>query len=71
MADNIIHFTGETRLDLPPERVLAAAKADDLDTVLIIGKCKDGTLWLGSSTTDAGELFLLMERTKADFLTRI
>jgi hypothetical protein len=68
--EKVILFPGETTLDIPPDRVLDGALGK-LDTVLVIGKDLDGGLYLAASTNNGGELFLLIERCKAEMVRRI
>ena len=62
---NVIQFSGDTRLDIDPDKVLEGAKGE-LKSVLVIGECKDndGRHWFASSTTDAGQLLWLIETFK-------
>ena len=54
----------ETRLDIPADRVLDAAKEDNLSVVMVIGYDPDGGLVLRTTTTKAKELVWLMELAK-------
>ena len=54
----------ETRLDIPADRVLDAAKEDNLSVVMLIGYDPDGGLVLRTTTTKAKELVWLMELAK-------
>ena len=54
----------ETRLDIPAERILEAAKQDDLETAMVIGVDADGELYVRTTTTKAKELIWLMELAK-------
>ena len=53
-----------TRLDLPPERILDAAKKADLESVVIIGYTKEGEYYGASSLADGGDVLWLMEITR-------
>jgi len=53
-----------TSLDMPPERVLSEAIEHDLETVLIIGRTKDGELYFEGSSADGGDALWLMELAK-------
>ena len=46
-----------------PDRILDAAKGQDLTIVTIIGEQADGTLWV-SGSANAGVCMILMERAK-------
>lgn len=54
----------ETRLDIPADRVLDAAKEDNLSVAMVIGYDPDGGLVLRTTTTKAKELVWLMELAK-------
>ena len=54
----------ETRLDIPAERILEAAKQDDLETAMVIGFDADGELYVRTTTTKAKEMIWLMELAK-------
>jgi len=53
-----------TTLDIPPERILNAAIEHDLETVLIIGRTKDGELYFAGSSADGGDALWLMALAK-------
>lgn len=61
----VIPYSGITRLDLPPERVLERAKSADLEGVVVIGYTKDGEEYAASSYADGGTVLWLLERIKA------
>jgi len=63
MSDNIVTFTGITKLDTPPDRLLEAAMGQ-LTEVVIIGFDKDGKEYFASTKSDAGEVIYHLERTK-------
>ena len=70
MTAKIITFSGITRLDLPPERVIDMAKEVDLEGVVIMEFRKDGGAeYFASSYADGGTVLWLMERCKARLLT--
>jgi hypothetical protein len=52
-----------TTLDIPPEKVLDAAKKHELDTVFVLGE-KDGELYMACSSADIGRVLWLIERFK-------
>ena len=54
----------ETRLDIPADRVLDAAKEDNLSVAMVIGYDPDGGLVLRTTTTKAKDLVWLMELAK-------
>lgn len=63
----VISFTGITKLDLPPDRILESAMGK-LETVLILGWDKDGNEYFASSAADGGTNLWLMERLKKQLL---
>ena len=67
MTDNVIPLGCITYLDLPPDRILEAAKGK-LDSVLIIGFDKDGGEYFCSSIADGGEAIWHLERAKLALL---
>ena len=49
---NIVDFTGSTRLDIPPDKILEGAKGQ-LEQVIIVGVVKEtGELYLATSTAE-------------------
>ena len=62
MAVKVLPLNNVTRLDLPPERVLAAIP--DLEGVVIMGYDKDGDEYFASSYADGGTCLWLLERCK-------
>jgi hypothetical protein len=66
--DNVIVLPVMTRLDLPPDRILSAAKDADLEGCFIIGRTKAGDVYFGSSFADGGEILWLWEKAKAALL---
>ena len=63
MTAKIIQFTGITKLDLPPDRILEAAK-EKLEGVIVIGFDKDGEFYGASSYADGGTALWLLEICK-------
>lgn len=71
MNDNVIPLGNVTRLDLPVDRVLDAAK-DKLDGdggVVVLGYDKDGNRFFSSSIADGGDVLWLLEQCKRELLT--
>jgi hypothetical protein len=64
---NVINFTGITKLDLPPDRILDQAKGQ-LQGVVIIGYDNEGKEFFASSYADGGTVLWLMERLKKQLL---
>lgn len=63
MAD-VVHLNVVTTLDTPPEQVVNAVPASDLEQVVVIGSRKDGSLYFASSTSDGGNVLWLFEVAK-------
>lgn len=61
---NVVTLGCITTLDIPPERILNAAIGCDLETVLVIGRTKDGELYFAGSSADGGDALWLMELAK-------
>jgi hypothetical protein len=59
----VIPFTGITRLDIPIDRVLEAAK-EELTDVVIIGYDHNGEYYFATSLADGGDLLWLLEKCK-------
>jgi hypothetical protein len=57
----VVTFTGITKLDLPPDRILEAA-VGTLEGVIIIGYTKEGAEYFSSSYADNGRNLWLAER---------
>lgn len=64
MKDNVVILGGWTKVDLPPERVINAAQENEVNPVVIVGKDKDGELYFAATTSNTGEVLLLLERAK-------
>jgi len=62
--DNVVHFTGATKLDIPALTVLQAAIDNDLEDVVIIGYRKDGEGYYASSMADGAQVLWLVESFK-------
>lgn len=65
MTDTIIEFPGETRLDLPAEKVLNAALESNLESVIVVGWKEDGDMYLAGSAGDVMETIASLEIAKA------
>lgn len=68
MTAEIRYFNGITTLDIPVDRVLEAAIGQGMRKVLIIGEEDEGKLYVACSTSEVGEVLLLMERAKRRLL---
>lgn len=67
---DVVYGDFNTKLDIPPDRVLEAA-AGQLDTVIVVGKRPGDALYVAGSTGNLGEVFLLLERTKLFLLNML
>jgi len=61
--NNVIDFTGVTKLDLCPDRVLEKGKGI-LEGVVTMGYTKEGDIYFASSYADGGTVLWLMEMCK-------
>ena len=66
--DNVMPFTGVTRLDRPADMALKEALAKDLDGCFVVGRTKDGNIYFTSSIADGGDVLWLWELVKAELL---
>lgn len=62
-SNNIIRFTGLTKLDIEPDTILTNATGQ-LKEVLVIGTTKDGNQYLASSSSDAKNMIWHIETAK-------
>lgn len=65
----LVEFNGETTLDIPPEKVLAAAASANLKGALVIGEAPDGELYVASSYGDQTQTLWLIELFKHKLLS--
>lgn len=70
MTADIKKFTGATFCDLEPNDILEAAK-EKLEDCMIIGWTPEGDLYLASTTSRTGDMFLLLEMAKSGLLEKI
>ena len=61
--DNVVQFSGVTRLPLDPDMLLKAA-IGELDEVVILGFDKEGNEYFASSKAGAAEVIYACERVK-------
>lgn len=64
---NVIPLGNITKLDLPVDRVLEAAKGR-MDGVVLLGYDDEGDLYFASSYADGGEVLWLLEKCKQRLL---
>lgn len=70
MSDKVLPFTGATKLDIPPERVLKGALDGNLESVVVIGFEKDDRLYFASSYGRIELTNWLLDLAKADLVER-
>lgn len=63
----VIDFTGVSKLDLNPDRVLEAA-IGGLESVVVIGYTNDGKEYFATSIADGGTANWLLDRCKMKLL---
>lgn len=68
LVGKVVNFTGITKLDLPPDRILESA-AGTLEGVVVLGYDKDGKEYFASSYADGGDVLWLLERCKKMLLS--
>jgi hypothetical protein len=68
---NVVVLQVETSLDLPLERVLEGARANEVSDCLLMGYDKDGQFYLAGQSCDVGKALVLMERAKRLMLRRL
>jgi hypothetical protein len=71
MAAEVIVLPVETRLPIPPSRVLAAAGEAGMTRVIVIGEADDGSFYFASSDPDSGLILLDMERAKRMLMRQV
>ena len=64
----VIPLGNITRLDLPTDRVMDAAKEHCTDGVVVLGFDDDGDFYFASSIADGGSVLWLMELAKKQLL---
>lgn len=65
---NVVALGAVTSLDIPPDRILAAALTQGLQQVVIMGYDADGDEYFASSVADGGDVLWLMEKLKIQLL---
>ena len=64
----VILYSGITRLDLPPDRILEQAIGKELQGVVVLAYDKDGEEYFCSSYADGGTVLWMIERAKLRLL---
>ena len=65
--ENVVNFTGITKLDGDADRSLESAFGK-LDKVVILGYDKEGNEYFNSSVADGGDVLWMIERAKKKLL---
>lgn len=68
MGGNVVNFTGVTRLDRDPKRVIDEAGALEFERVIVIGVTADGGEYVSASAADGGTFLWDIERAKLRLL---
>lgn len=68
MPDNVVKFTGVTRLDSDPKGVLEGALERGLEGVVICGYTASGDEYFASSYANGPDVLWLLERMKMKLL---
>ena len=66
--NNVVHFTGITRLNTDPSMVLENAKEHIGEGVVVVGYDTDGDIYFASSLADGGDVLWLFEKAKKALL---
>lgn len=69
--DNVIEWGGITRLDIDPDKVLCAARTNNLTEVIVIGYTSDGNEYFAASKADGASVLWLLERIKMQLLQTV
>ncbi len=67
MTAKIFEFSGPTKLDIDPDRVLKKAEGK-LQGVVLMGYDKDGDFFAASSYADGGDVLWLIELLKKQLM---
>lgn len=71
MSAEVLEFTGVTKLDLDPARLLESAKDADLAEVVICGVDQNGNEYFASSVADAGTAGWHLDRAKWNLMRQV
>lgn len=64
----IIIFPGITKLDIPPERIVAKINEESLSEVVVLGWKPDGSFYFASSIADGGDVLWLLRTAEIKLL---
>jgi hypothetical protein len=68
VQDNVVAFTGVTRLDTDPRQILEQAIKNGLQLAIVIGIDKDGEEYFAYSTGDTHTVNFFLDRAKLDVM---
>ena len=68
MTDNVTILNCQTKLPLPAERILNGAAKQEFQTLLLIGKTKDGEYYFAGTDSDVGVNLFLLEAARHQLL---
>lgn len=58
---DVVTFHGLSKLDVPVQKVIAAADNAELQTAVVVGFTQDGEFYFASSAADGGEVLWLLK----------
>lgn len=66
--DNVVYLNTPTRLDIPPKRVIKAARKAKLADVVVVGYTEEGEFYFASSVADGAEVLWMMKLAEKKLL---
>lgn len=69
LLTKVVPFTGITKLDLAPDRVIDGLADIEFEGLVVLGYRADGTEYFASTYADGGDVVWLLERCKLRLLT--
>ncbi len=61
----VVDFPGETRLNIPAEKILETAQLCELESVIVVGWKDDGDMYLSSSSSNVLEAIATLDVARA------
>ena len=61
---NMVNFTGVSRLDIDPARILERAQSAGLKSVVVLGYDENGDEYFATSYADGGDMLWLLRRAE-------
>jgi len=68
---DVIFFSGETRLPIPPEQVIGNTEAENLSMGAVLGWQNSGELYLAVSESEIGANLVPLEKAKQFLLDQV